>query len=34
MQKLQAVIGGVPHDRIVTRDHDQREPKRLRVVGE
>jgi hypothetical protein len=31
MQKLQAVIGGVPHNRIVTGNHDQREPKRFGV---
>ena len=34
VQKLQAVIGSVPHDRIATGDHDQREPKRFSVFGQ
>jgi len=34
MEKLQAVIGSVPHNCIVTGDHDQWEPKRFGVSGE
>jgi hypothetical protein len=33
-KKLQAVIGSVPHNGIVTGDHNQWKPKRFGVSGE